>query len=113
MAGRIEGRTAVVTGGCSGIGLATVRRFVEEGARVVIGDIDDAGGEALVAELGGPDVATYVHVDVTSKDAPCMGDNCPYKSPIHGAMVAGVVLVTAGLFGILFNATRSNVKTTR
>ena len=42
MAGRIEGRTAVVTGGCSGIGLATVRRFVEEGARVVIGDIDDA-----------------------------------------------------------------------
>ena len=68
MAGRIEGRTAVVTGGCSGIGLATVRRFVEEGARVVIGDIDDAAGEALVAELGGPDVVTYVHVDVTSKD---------------------------------------------
>ena len=68
MTGRIEGRTAVVTGGCSGIGLATVRRFVQEGARVVIGDIDDAGGEALVAELGGPDVATYVHVDVTSKD---------------------------------------------
>jgi NAD(P)-dependent dehydrogenase (short-subunit alcohol dehydrogenase family) len=68
MAGRIEGRTAVVTGGCSGIGLATVRRFVEEGARVVIGDIDDAPGAALAAELGGPDVVTYVHVDVTSKD---------------------------------------------
>jgi len=68
MAGRIEGRTAVVTGGCSGIGLATVRRFVEEGARVVIGDIDDHAGEALVAELGGADVVTYVHVDVTSKD---------------------------------------------
>ena len=68
MAGRIEGRTAVVTGGCSGIGLATVRRFVEEGARVVIGDIDDGAGEALVAELGGTDVVTYVHVDVTSKE---------------------------------------------
>ncbi len=68
MAGRIEGRTAVVTGGCSGIGLATVRRFVEEGARVVVGDIDDATGEALVGELGGPDVVTYVHVDVTSKE---------------------------------------------
>lgn len=68
MAGRIEGRTAVVTGGCSGIGLATVRRFVEEGARVVIGDIDDVAGTALAAELGGPDVVTYVHVDVTSKD---------------------------------------------
>ncbi len=68
MAGRIDGRTAVVTGGCSGIGLATVRRFVEEGARVVIGDIDDAAGEALAAELGGPDTVTYVHVDVTSKE---------------------------------------------
>jgi NAD(P)-dependent dehydrogenase (short-subunit alcohol dehydrogenase family) len=68
MAGRIEGRTAVVTGGCSGIGLATVRRFVEEGAKVVIGDIDDATGEALLGELGGPGVARYVHVDVTSKE---------------------------------------------
>ena len=68
MAGRIEGRTAVVTGGCSGIGLATVRRFVEEGARVVVGDIDDHAGEALAAELGGADVVTYVHVVVTSKD---------------------------------------------
>ena len=68
MAGRIEGRTAVVTGGCSGIGLATVRRFVEEGARVVIGDIDDAAADAVTTELGGPDVVTYVHVDVTSKE---------------------------------------------
>ena len=41
MAGRIEGKVAVVTGGCSGIGLATVRRFVEEGAKVVIGDLND------------------------------------------------------------------------
>ena len=68
MAGRIEGKVAVVTGGCSGIGLATVRRFVEEGAKVVIGDIDDVRGPDLVGQLGGPDVATYVHVDVTSKD---------------------------------------------
>jgi NAD(P)-dependent dehydrogenase (short-subunit alcohol dehydrogenase family) len=68
MAGRIEGKVAVVTGGCSGIGLATVERFVEEGARVVIGDIDDERGDVLVGQLGGPDLATYVHVDVTSKD---------------------------------------------
>lgn len=66
--GRIEDRVAVVTGGCSGIGLATVQRFVAEGARVVIGDIDDERGKALVEELGGPEVATYVHVDVTSKE---------------------------------------------
>ena len=68
MAGRIEGRTAVVTGGCSGIGLATVRRFVEEGAKVVIGDLNGARGAELVEELGGADVATFVSVDVTSRE---------------------------------------------
>jgi len=63
--GRLQGKVAVVTGGCSGIGLATVRRFVEEGARVVVGDIDDERGHALVGQLGGEDLATYVRVDVT------------------------------------------------
>jgi NAD(P)-dependent dehydrogenase (short-subunit alcohol dehydrogenase family) len=64
MAGRLDGKVAVITGGCSGIGLATVRRFVEEGASVVIGDIDDARGSEIVAELGHG--TTYCHVDVTS-----------------------------------------------
>ncbi|NRQ49540.1 3-oxoacyl-ACP reductase [Aeromicrobium stalagmiti] len=64
MAGRIEGKVAVVTGGCSGIGLATVRRFAEEGAQVVIGDLDDAKGPGIAEEVGG----TYVHVDVTDKE---------------------------------------------
>jgi len=59
---------AVVTGGCSGIGLATVRRFAAEGAWLVIGDIDDERGSDLVDELGGLDHATYVHVDVTDKE---------------------------------------------
>lgn len=66
------------------------------------------GDTALILGGGGA-----IALDVTTKDEPCMGDNCPYKSPIHGAMVAGVVLAAAGLFGILFNATRTNVKTTR
>ena len=68
MSGRLDGKVAVITGGCSGIGLATVRRFVEEGAKVVIGDIDDARGATIVEELGGAGVVTYCHVDVTSKD---------------------------------------------
>jgi NAD(P)-dependent dehydrogenase (short-subunit alcohol dehydrogenase family) len=68
MAGRIQDRVAVVTGGCSGIGLATVQRFVAEGAKVVIGDLNDARGAEIVAELGGADVATYAFVDVTDKD---------------------------------------------
>ena len=67
MAGRIDGKVAVVTGGCSGIGLATVRRFVEEGAKVVIGDLNADRGAEVVEELGGADVATFVEVDVTEK----------------------------------------------
>ncbi|MGA8977904.1 MAG: 3-oxoacyl-ACP reductase [Pedococcus sp.] len=64
MSGRLEGKVAVVTGGCSGIGLATVRRFAQEGARVVIGDLDDESGEAIASEVGG----AYVHCDVTDAD---------------------------------------------
>ena len=68
MAGRLEGKVAVVTGGCSGIGLATVQRFVEEGAKVVVGDIDEQRGKEVTDQLGGPDRATFVPVDVTSKE---------------------------------------------
>ncbi|MFW5474543.1 3-oxoacyl-ACP reductase [Knoellia sp. CPCC 206450] len=64
MGTRLEGKVAVVTGGCSGIGLATVRRFAEEGAKVVIGDLDDANGAAIAEEVGG----AYVHCDVTDKE---------------------------------------------
>ena len=68
MAGRLDGKVAVVTGGCSGIGLATVKRFVEEGAKVVIGDLDDQRGHQVVGQLGGTDLLTFVHVDVTDAD---------------------------------------------
>ncbi|HET6626692.1 MAG TPA: 3-oxoacyl-ACP reductase [Nocardioidaceae bacterium] len=64
MAGRLEGKVAVITGGCSGIGLATVRRFAEEGAKVVIGDLDDDRGAEVAKEVD----VTYVHADVTDKE---------------------------------------------
>lgn len=66
MAGRLEGKVAAITGAASGFGLATTRRFVEEGARVVMGDIQDDVGEALAREIG--DAVVYVHCDVTNED---------------------------------------------
>ncbi|MEV8044186.1 MULTISPECIES: 3-oxoacyl-ACP reductase [Streptomyces] len=58
---RLVGRTAVVTGAGSGIGLATVRRLASEGARVVCADIDEAAGKAAADEVGG----LFVKTDVT------------------------------------------------
>ena len=64
MTGRVQDKVAVVTGGCSGIGLASVHRLAEEGARVVIGDVDDRRGPEVAAAVGG----LYQRADVTSKD---------------------------------------------
>ncbi len=61
---KIQDSVAMVSGGASGLGEATVRRLVAGGARVVIADRDDKRGEALQKELDGR--AVYVKVDVTS-----------------------------------------------
>lgn len=66
--GLLEGRIAVVTGAAQGIGLAIAARYVEEGARVVIGDLDGKALDRAVAELGGEDVARGVICDVTVYD---------------------------------------------
>ncbi len=61
---RLQDRVAVVTGAGSGIGLATVRRFAAEGAKIVAVDIDEAAGKAAAAETGG----TFIAADVAVED---------------------------------------------
>ncbi len=67
VAQELVGKVAIVTGGASGLGRATVERFVQEGARVVIADVNTEGGEALAATLG-PAVA-FKRTDVSDADA--------------------------------------------
>ena len=65
MAGKLEGKVAVITGAASGIGLGAVERFVAEGARVLAADVQDAKGEALEKRFKG--AVVYQSCDVTNE----------------------------------------------
>lgn len=66
MAGELEGKVAVITGGASGIGRASVELFVAEGAKVVFADVDADNGEKIAAELG--EAAVFRKADVSVKE---------------------------------------------
>ena len=67
MTGRLDGKVALISGGARGQGEAEARRFVAEGAKVVIGDILEAEGKAVADSLG--DAALFVRLDVTEEES--------------------------------------------
>lgn len=93
MAGRVAGKTALITGGARGMGAAHARLLVAEGAQVVLGDILDAEGLALAAELG--PAARYIHLDVTNSQE----WSAAVTDAVHAFGGLDVLVNNAGIFG--------------
>ena len=94
MTGRIAGKVAVITGGASGIGLGIARRFVAEGARVVLGDVNEAGLEMATKELG--DASSGLHADVMDEDS--VAALCAHAVEQHGQLDIGVNAAGLGAY---------------
>ena len=84
----IAGASALVTGGASGLGLATARRLADAGAHVVIVDLPTSAGADIAAELGG----TFAPADVTDADQ--------VAAAVHAATAAGPLRVVVNCAGI-------------
>jgi 3(or 17)beta-hydroxysteroid dehydrogenase len=87
MPGRVEGKVALVTGGASGLGAASARMLVREGAKVAITDLNEAAGQALEKELG--EAARFWRLDVTREE--------------DWSSVVDAVLATFGRLDVLVN----------
>ncbi|MGW0661662.1 SDR family NAD(P)-dependent oxidoreductase [Streptodolium elevatio] len=93
---RIEGISALVTGGASGLGLGTVKRLVRAGAHVVIVDLPQSAGDKVAAELG--DGARFVPADVTDPDQvqaaiDAAGEAGPLRAVVHCAGIGSAIRV--------------------
>jgi len=110
MAGRLKGKVALITGGCSGIGLGTVELYLAEGARVVAADLQDAKGAMLEQRF--PESLRYIHCDVTVEGdiaAACAlaseafgGLDILFNNAGHAGMPGGVETLTAEGWDAMF-----------
>jgi 3alpha(or 20beta)-hydroxysteroid dehydrogenase len=96
--GRLDGKTAIVTGGARGMGGATVRAFVKEGAKVVIADVLDEEGQALADELG--EATVFEHVDVSNE--------ADWEKAVSAAQALGTLNVLVNNAAILHLASLSD-----
>ncbi|MBA6413891.1 glucose 1-dehydrogenase [Parahaliea sp. F7430] len=92
---RLDGKVAIVTGAARGMGEATARLLVEQGAKVVLADILDDAGEAVAQDLG--DAAIYVHLDVT--------DSAQWQAAVTASEVFGPLNVLVNNAAILIHKT--------
>ena len=79
MAGRLEGKVAVITGAASGIGQGTVELFVREGARVIAADIQDDKGARMEEDHKG--LVRYAHCDVSREEDIASAVAAAFRSP--------------------------------
>ncbi len=92
----IQGKVFIVTGGASGLGAGTVKMLVDNGAKVVIADVQDEAGQALAQELG----QTFVHCDVTSEtDAQSVVDAAVNQGPLFGLINCAGIAPAAKITG--------------
>ena len=124
MGQELSGRVAIVTGGATGLGRATVERFVEEGAQVVVADVDVARGEELANRLGAAAVFTRTDVaDATEVQAlvdfavarfgglHVLFNNAGIAEPIGGFLDAALTdfqrMMAVNLFGVMVCSQRA------
>lgn len=106
---RLRGKVAVITGGASGMGLATVMRFLEEGAQVVVADYNAVTGEAAVAQAstaGFGDAVSFVRTDV-AREEDIVG---MLRSAVDSFGRLDVVFNNAGVGGAIGPLTETSVE---
>ncbi|KAI3947965.1 hypothetical protein MKW92_042347 [Papaver armeniacum] len=102
---RLEGRVAIITGAAGGIGEAAARLFVENGAFVVIADVQDELGDQVVASIG-PERCSYKHCDVT--DEKQVEETVAYTLEKYGTL--DIVYSNAGILGSLAGVLNLDMK---